>query len=172
MMQSADVVKRKVIEAFAGTPNPGDEKLCADQSGYDPECQEIAAAFKGKQWKDVTVEMVRKYGDALPLFTPAAFRYLLPAYVLAVINSYYDVDVARDGVLFNLTPPKKQDGWEWDFFWTRAQKFNQREADAISSFLELMKEYEIIDWASEGLQPPKGQVERALDFWNELAARA
>lgn len=169
--QSRHVVKTKILDAFGATPYPGDEDLVADQSGYDPECTEIASAFKGKDWKDVSVEMLRKHKEALPLFTPAAFRYYLPAYMTGCADSYYDVDVALDSVLFNLTPPKPRSGWEWDFFWARAQQFNERERDAIRSFLELMDQYERADWASEGMEPPGDRVAPALDFWAELTVR-
>src|SRR4051794_33677193 len=89
-------VKTKILKAFAATPYPGDKNLVTDQSGYDPEYREVLRAFKGKGWKDISVEMVRKYKDALPLFTPAAFRYYLPAYMIACVDSYYDVDTVRD----------------------------------------------------------------------------
>lgn len=164
-------VHTKILEAFASTPYPGDEALVADQSGYDPECNEICSAFKGKNWKDISVEMVNEHKEALPLLTPGAFRYYLPAYMIGCVNSYYDVDVALDSVLFNLTPPQPRSGLEWNSFWTRAQQFNEQESDAIKSFLELMHQYQRADWASEGMEPPADRVGPAIDFWRELTSR-
>jgi hypothetical protein len=158
-------VNTKILEAFGATHYPGDKNLVTDQSGYDPECREVLRAFKGKDWKNVSVEMVRKYKDALPLFTPAAFQYYLPAYMIACLDSYYDVDTALDSVLFNLTPQESRRGWQWDFFRVRAQQFSERERDAIRSFLELMDQYERADWASEGKEPPGNGVKAAIDFW-------
>jgi len=172
MAQLQRVTKAKILEAFKTTLYPGDEDLVADQSDYDPECMEIMSAFKGKDWTDVSVEMLRKYKEALPLFTPAAFRYYLPAYMSGCVDAYYDVDVALDSVLFNLTPPKSRSGWEWDFFWVRAQQFSEQERDAIRSFLELMAQYERADWAVEGMEPPGDRVGPALNFWRELTCRA
>jgi hypothetical protein len=169
MEKSAGAVKTKVLEAFDATSYPGDKNLVVDQSGYDPECMEIVSAFKGEDWKNISVEMLRNYADALPLFTPSAFRYYLPAYMLGAVDSYYALDVALDNVLFNLTPPKKRSGWEWDFFWARAQQFNEEEREAIRSFLELMDHYERADWASEGMEPPRDRVGPAFRFWAELS---
>jgi hypothetical protein len=169
MAELADAVKLRILEAFETTPYPGDGGLVTDQSGYDPESSEIANAFKGKDWRDVSVEMLRSYAEALPLFTPAAFRYYLPAYMIGCVDSRYAVDVALDSVLFNLTPPKDRSGWEWDFFWTRAQRFSKREREAIRSFLELMEQYKLSDW--EGREPPENRVRPALDFWVELTTR-
>ena len=168
MPQLPHIVKAKIAGAFDFTPYPGDENLVTDQSGYNPEASEIEGAFRGKDWKDISVETILKLKAALPLFTPAAFRYYLPAYMIACVDSYYDVDVALDSVFFNLTPPKSRRGWEWDLFWVRAQQFNKKERDAISSFLELMDQYERVDWASEGMEPPRNRVTLALDFWSNF----
>jgi hypothetical protein len=163
-----DAVKRRLLEGFSATPYPGDEHLVAVQDGTDPECREIESAFKGKDWRDVSVEMVRDHKDALPLFTPAAFRYYLPAYMIGCVESPREVDVALDSVLFNLTPPKKHSGWQWDRFWARAQQFDEHEREAIRSFLELMEQDEIEDWASAGMKPPKSRVKSALAYWKGL----
>lgn len=171
MSQLQRVVKAKILEAFGATPYPGDENLVVDQSGYDPECIEIVTAFTGKDWKDVSVEMLRKHKEALPLFTAAAFRYYLPAYMSGCADAYHDVDVALDSVLFNLAPPEPRSGWEWDFFWVRVQQFSELEREAIRSFLELMDEYERADWASEGMEPPEDRVGPALNFWTEFTLR-
>jgi len=171
MAISADEVKRKIIEAFGATPRPGDEDLVTDQSGCDPESREIVSAFKGKDWRGVSVEMLREHRDALPLFTPAAFRYYLPAYMIGCVDLSYDLDVVFDNTLFNLTPPKERGGWEWDFFWARARQFNERERDAIKAFLELIDQYERTDWATLGREPMEDRVGPAFDFWTELDAR-
>jgi hypothetical protein len=155
----------KVREAFDATPYPGNERLVVDQSGNDPEGTAIASAFRGKEWEDVSVEMLRSHADALPLFTPAAFRYYLPAYMIGAIDHFYDLGVALDGVLFNLRPPEERSGWEWDFFCARSQQFEETEREAIRSFLELMHRYELADWGSEGIEPPRDRVGPALDFW-------
>jgi hypothetical protein len=162
-----DGLRKTIIAAFSASPYPGDEQICADQSANDPECQEIAAAFRGKHWKDVSVEMVREHADALPLLTPAAFRYFLPAYMVASAEAYYDVDVASESVLSNLTPPAVRDGWQWDFFLERARQFDRAQRNAINSFLRVLRQIEVDDWASAGSQPPDDRFARAIEFWDD-----
>ena len=165
-MQLQGVVKREILEAFEATPYPGDEHIVINQSGNDSEYRDILSAINSKAWQDVSVEMVRNHAaEALIFLTPTAFRYYLPAYMIGCVEAYYDVDIALDSVLFNLTPPKERSGWEWDFFWVRVQQFNEHEKKAITLFLELMKQYEIDDWASAGLEPPENRVTSALNFW-------
>jgi hypothetical protein len=166
LSERARVTKRQIQNAFAEILYPGDENLVA--SDDDPEGSEIAAAFAGRDWKEITTEQLRAHGYALPLFTPAAFRYYLPAYMIGCTDAYYDVGAALDGVIFNLTPPPQRSGWEWDHFWTRAQQFDNNQRDAIRSFLELMQQYDRADWASQGKEPPMDRVAPGLAFWTEL----
>ena len=130
---------------------------------------EIAAAFRGKDWRSIWRETVRDHATALPLFTPAAFRYFLPAYMIACLDGYDDLDVAPDSVLFNLTPPNQRSGDEVNFS-ARTQRFTRVEREAVASFLGIMDEYERADWASAGKQPPEDRVEPALKWWREFAA--
>jgi hypothetical protein len=165
------IVKAKILTAFELTPYHGDDTLLVDHNNYDPESEQILNDFKGKNWKDISVEVVRRHKEALSRFTPASFRYYLPSYMIACVDSYYDVDVALDSVLFNLTPPQPRTGWEWNFFWDRAKQFNEQEREAIRSFLELIDHYERADWASEGMEQPVDRVKPALDFWRGLTRR-
>lgn len=157
------VGKDAAENAFAATPYPGDDNLVADPTEHDPECMETASAFRGKKWSAILPEMVREYAEALPLFTPAAFRYYFPS--LASLQSRNPVDAAKDNVVFNLTPPAQGSGWEADFFQARAVQFSAVEGDAIASFLELMRQRRLRDWAAAGKEPPASGIERALEFW-------
>lgn len=166
------IVKVALFAAFADIPYPGDENIVVDQNVFDPECTEIVSAFTGMKWQDVSVEMVLQFKEALPLFTPAAFSFYLPAYMVACVDAYYDVDVALDSVLFNLTPPVSRSGWQWDFFQARVKGFSGPQVDATRSFLTLMNEYELADWASAGKVPPRERIGRAMDFWAQFPGRA
>lgn len=109
--------------------------------------------------------MVREHKEALPLFTPAGFRYYLPAYMIACIDHRDEIDVALDGAIFNLTPPRARRGWKWAWFEARARLFTAPERDAIRGFLELMAQHDVEDWASAGRAPPVDRVQPALAFW-------
>jgi hypothetical protein len=164
---AVEAVTALIRDAFAATPNPGDHELVADQSGRDPECAEVAAAFRGLRWQDAPLDLLRRYADALPLFRPGAFRYYLPAYLLATIRSYYDVDTMRDALAFNLSPPGTAPAWQADHFRARASLFTDAERKAVASFLEVMAEYDRDDWGAQGLTPPDDRWSSALEFWGQ-----
>lgn len=163
--QDRAAVKAALMAAFAGMPAPGAHDIVIDASGADPESTALEHAFSNLPWQDVTTATVRRFKDALPLFTPAAFAFYLPAYMVACIDAPATVDTALDSVLFNLTPPAPQTGWEWDFFYARTRGYTAPQIAGIRAFLALMAQIEHDDWASQGLHAPLERIGQAADFW-------
>jgi Family of unknown function (DUF6714) len=76
---------RKLIEeAFAEVPYPGDDNIADHLDCL--ECDEIRAYFRGKSWRDLKFPELRAFHESLPLFTPEAFHYFLPGYMLATLD--------------------------------------------------------------------------------------
>jgi hypothetical protein len=94
----------RIKEVFAARDYPGDDNLVYDNSGYDLELVEIAEAFRGKHWRELSPEMLRYHHSALSFFASAAFRYYLLAFMLGAIEHSEEIDVALDGLMFHLTP--------------------------------------------------------------------
>ena len=94
-------LKELIQEAFASVEYPGDENIT--RCPYNcSECRRIAEYFKGKAWTDQAGEELRQYHVALSLFTPEAFHYFLPAFMLASIDSYERGDVMPDAIRFHV----------------------------------------------------------------------
>jgi hypothetical protein len=51
------------------------------------ECDEIDEHLKGRTWLEVATEVLPEFSDALPLLTPAAQAYYLPAYMCFEVRS-------------------------------------------------------------------------------------
>ncbi len=152
---AAALVKADILKAFNGTSYPGDEHFAIGSSSYDPEIEELKNAFRGRDWTSISVATVCHFKDALPLFTPAARRYYLPAYLVACLDAYADADTAVDSVIAYLAPPKKPSGKNWDAFKLQAEEFNDAQKRAIGSFLDIMDQHD----------PGKERLVRALGFW-------
>ena len=80
-------LKETIKAAFAGVPYPGDNNITRCPYHCKP-CQEISDYFKQKGWEGHSVEDLRDHHTALSLFTPEAFHYFLPAFMLASLESY------------------------------------------------------------------------------------
>jgi len=89
---------RELIEtAFADVPYPGDDNIADHQDCL--ECDEVRAFFRGKSWRDLKFPELRDYSQSLPLFTPQAFHYFLPGYLLATMNDWQEADLVPYGVI-------------------------------------------------------------------------
>ena len=150
----ADIIQR----AFTSSRYPGDARLVFDNSGGDLECTQVAHAFKGKQWSDLSVSFLRLYPDSLFFLSPEAYWFYLPAYLLASVLSYRCADIITINVVYSLTPPANK-GSERDCFDAKIQGFSPEQRAAIKAFLEFLQCEHAGDF-------PFGDVEIALDrYW-------
>jgi hypothetical protein len=83
-----DELKETIRRTFADTRYPGDHALVRSR-GDEPDA--VVALFRGKtDWRTLTADYVDRAGAASPsalsFLSPAAFRFYLPAYLLADID--------------------------------------------------------------------------------------
>jgi hypothetical protein len=161
MKAEGEAVKATIVQAFRGSSYPGDDNLVI---GNDRECREIAAAFRGREWRSISHDFSREQKEALPLLAPEAFRYFLPAYLISCIDARNQIDVAWDSVIFNLTPPKARTGSRWDRFEQRITGFTRGQGDAILNLLAFMDEEERAEWMRAGSSGPE-RLGPAIEYW-------
>ncbi len=117
--------------AFADVPYPGDDAITLPPHNYRTE--RLEANVKGLNWRDVPLERL-KDNTWLHLFSPAARRFYLPAYLLMELDRLGDTSVTPR-VLFTLDPPEDMGWFEREYGdYTPAQK------QAIRRFLEYVRD--------------------------------
>ena len=159
---------RHIEESFADTPYPGDDRICkTDVDGSD-----MVRAFRGKDWRDLQLNIITNYHVDMALMTPEGFRFYLPAFMLAVLFYYGHVSTLPMGLMHSLTPPdagllqkyleKKTDPLKHtqigDFL-NRVSAFNSREKAAIRVFLETYRKWQ------PNARSELRHLERAIEFW-------
>jgi len=158
--------EERVELAFANVPYPGDDDIAYDNTGYDLDCEEVLATFRSRSWKSISKAEVFQHRDSFPVFTPVAFHYYLPAFLVACSKYRLELDVAPEHLAFNLTPPKQETGSSWDFFWARARLFDPGQGGVILEYLELCADFVRNDWAGTGKAPPSlARLEHAIAWW-------
>jgi uncharacterized protein DUF6714 len=85
---TAESIKALILRVFAETPYPGDDALVRSV-GDEPE--EVVELFRGRtDWRGLTAEFVDLAGAASPsalsFFSDGAFRFYLPAYLIADLD--------------------------------------------------------------------------------------
>ena len=147
---------QKTQTAFATSRYPGDDNLVEDRSYW--EAISLLEQFKGKDWREIPLEVLKRNRFSLSLFTPEAFRYYLPTFILASVLHSDEVDTLPDSVFCSLTPPE-QEGTEMDEFLKRVGSFSALQREAIREYIKL---YITIETS---YSDPKR--ERAIKFWSK-----
>lgn len=60
--------------------------------------------FYGKAWNEPSVQELRHYESAMLFFTPEAFRYYFPAFMLAELRDPEKADIIADNLSYRLAP--------------------------------------------------------------------
>lgn len=127
-------LKKLIVDAFANVPYPGDDNIT--KCPYNcSECRRVAIFFKGKPGAGYTAEELRPYHVALSLFTPEAFHFFLPGFMLASVDSYERGDVIPDSIRFHFEYSQEMQG----HFAVRMSKLTHDQRQAIIEYLILME---------------------------------
>jgi hypothetical protein len=156
-------LKAKVEAAFADVPRPAAGGLVRCDCW---ECAGLAKSFDGLGWRDVGAELLERNHDQLPLFSPAAFRHFLPAYLLHSLAHFENAGVC-EYTLYALTPGKETEG-EAEHFRERFEPFTPEQMEAVYDFLGLAARDERFAFHHTAL----GRGRRRLEKYSGHAARA
>ncbi len=118
-------VRQHITEAFCDVAPPPRGNITSCPC---PECSEIAQYFAGTTWQGHTPRNLRIHSAALSLLTPAAYRYWLPAFMLAEIDDPETADIIAEGMAYDFTESNLRE--------TRVSQFTQRELKAIAAFFD------------------------------------
>ena len=105
---TATEVIRLIEDAWHDVPYPGDDKIFTPAS-YDDE--DIVNYFGGTTWRAHTPADLRAHCSAFIFFTPEAFHYWLPAFMIAAIQDPDEADVVVDNIPDSLTDSCASERW-------------------------------------------------------------
>ena len=92
---TAPEVIRFIEDAWRDVGYPGDDRIFTPDS-YDDE--DIVTYFGGTTWRGHRPVDLRAHSSAFTFFTPEAFHYWLPAFMIAAIQSPEEADVVCDRI--------------------------------------------------------------------------
>jgi hypothetical protein len=167
--------KQRIHRAFAEVPYPGDSNLRGSSEGDEPFLLE--QEFQGKHdWTALSPDFIDQapdgFASALSFFSIAAFRFYLPAYLLADLEGQLVYTDPVFYLTYGLTDatrevevnPKRFGTLTWfEYVSTRFSVFTPKQAGAVACYLKIKLKDAASDFEHE-------QIEQALrNFW-ELAA--
>ena len=134
-MPSLSSLQQTIGRVFASVGYPGDDNIT--RCPYDcTECRQIARFFQGKSCDQLAVEDLRRHHTALALFTPEAFQYFLPAFMLASLDSHEKGDVIPDAIRFYFEYSGEIKG----HFPVRLSRFSPGQRETIIDYLSYLEE--------------------------------
>lgn len=147
-----------IQKAFGGCEYPGDDHLVERRpsGGIDPESMEVQNAFCGKHWRDITPRLLFDHRQCIVLFTPEAWRFYLPGYMICSIQHYDEVDTVPHEVFQTLTPSFHRKR-EW--FDVQVSGLTPAERAAVRRFLEFMEKHHGQDYHV------RGPGNALLEYW-------
>lgn len=178
-----------IRKAFGANPYPGDAFLQGSFDGCEPG-NEIAPFVGKSDWSKVESTLLDQRYSALSFFSGAAFRFFLPAYLIADLREelltadplFYlwhgltsaSADVPVGPQIFRretggqkLLNPKRYGAMTWnDYARHRLSVFTREESKSIVAYMTYKSEHD----ASED---DRARINAALkDFWFDRAASA
>jgi hypothetical protein len=135
--ENLDILKQNIIEAFYDVPYP--------KSSIAPheceECREIRETFAGKNWKNIESKILEENYGIIPLFSPEAFHYFLPAYMVYSLENTREnyLNEVFEFTVYTLVPSK--DIKENPSYWIeRFRSFTPDQWNLIFEFLDAAEE--------------------------------
>ena len=146
----------RIADVFAAVPRPEPGELLHPES-RDP--VPVAPFREWGTWQEIPVEVLCRHYDALSFFSPAAFRFFLPAYMTATLQLFRTSnEYVSDATVFELIPHS-------DYARSRYALFTAAECAVVAEFLQLM--------VAEPEHADADNARAALEgFWAEAARDA
>ncbi|MBE0537247.1 MAG: hypothetical protein IH624_16410 [Phycisphaerae bacterium] len=161
----------KIYNAFSGIEYPGDDEI-APADGLEE--KEVADALRSKDWRELDSKFLNNYCIASITFLHfRAYRFFLPAFLLATVKDYGKVPEIVQDTVFSLLDPvsyqklyypelyKEKEAVDWYTFLCRMKPLTYHQVDAIVGVLEFLRNYHTEDF-------PHKEPQVALEgYWLE-----
>jgi len=101
LLKRINALKADIIKAFDGTIYPGDDKLL-HPSGQDD--SDIVCFYGRTNWQNVHNRVIEHENAALSGFSPEAFHFFLPRFLIYALENYNSEEPVLDNLIYALSP--------------------------------------------------------------------
>jgi hypothetical protein len=132
------ILIQEIESAFADVAYPGDDNLVKSLEYYDN--LKVVIDFKGKHWKEISLKNLLKHRFDLPRFTPEAFRFYLPAFLISSLHGEAGGEIIGH-VISSLSQPISERA-EKEEFLNILKAFDSKQRAALKAFIRAYIESE------------------------------
>jgi len=157
MQDRIAALKEKIKLAFAEVPPPPVDGIIEH---FCDDCFKLQDAFKGKNWRTLDKQLIERYFSKLPLFSPRALHYFLPAYLLHALCDFQEFSLVAQFTGYSLLPDHDVEYEMWQK--ERYGIFDEGQMAVMLEYVDLLKDNpEII---SDSNMIKRGR-ERLKKYW-------
>lgn len=140
-LSNKDKLIQKIVQAFSEVEFPGNDNLVAQSYGEEPDL--VKNHFSGQgSWNKLTPDFL-DFDGALSFFSDEAFRFYIPAFMIADINEKLEYNDPSVRLCWSLTPQSENEKiakvWGGGTVGERAKEcfedFTEAQVNAIISYL-------------------------------------
>lgn len=134
MITSPDKIeelRQRIMAAFPKIAPPSSENLTGHRCD---ECDGVRDDFSGVKWWSADDALIDGNRDVIPLFTPEAFHYYFPAFLLRSLDLFDPDDEVLQFSVYSLSPTKTP--VDDPRYRARLNLFMPQQISAVASFLE------------------------------------
>lgn len=151
--KKASALRIKILDSFSDFPVPEKNQVAPHDCC---ECNELRETFAGLDWKRIDKQIIEENFSQIPLFSPEAYHYFLPAFLLYVLDNFAPSSLVLEFTLYALCPSTDE---RMKKYWQeRGRTFTKEQINILYEFLELIRAqpethayYQDIDKAKTGL---------------------
>jgi hypothetical protein len=124
-------LRAHVEQAFRGVPPLPAEDIVPEQYRHDIDAQEMAGAFGGRHWTELSLEELFFHRESIFMFSSAGYLSYLPAYMVACLRD--DMELVPDiswYVVSGLRSQRKRRTTQ-----QRLELFNEEQRAAVAAVL-------------------------------------
>jgi hypothetical protein len=126
-------LRQRILATFPKADPPMPEKITSHPC---EECAGVTEDFCGVSWWSADNTLIDENFDDLPLFTPEAYHYYLPAFLLRALDTFDPDNLVAQFCVYDLSPKETaEDPW----FRRRLNQFTPDEVSVIATFLEYVR---------------------------------
>ena len=124
-------LQQKILRAFANVPYP-EGKVAPHECD---ECHEVIELFADLDWKPINPEIIEEHHGSMSLFSPEAFNYFLPAYLIYSLKHFSEDDTVCEFTIYALTPNiemiEEKEEKQIEFLRNKFQNFTREQINCI-----------------------------------------
>src|SRR5664279_1983181 len=131
-------LKEALRASFSAASLPAQE----DVAPHDcKECRAIREAFAGRTWESLRPHEVEQRFDSLPMLSPSAFHYYLPAYLIYSLEHFKGDSLVCQFTIYAVAPNDGDDETRFQLWWReRMRKFTPEQFTLLERFLDLVSQ--------------------------------